>query len=298
VRVPLGTLSVRSYVADVEHHSVGDPAAVVLSSVFPTKGPANRFSAALFIEKEGFDQILEATNLAERFDIAVMSTKGLSVIASRLLIEQLRVPVYVLHDFDQVGFSILGTLRRSTRRYRFTRKVEVIDLGLTLEDIKKYKLKPETQELSHKPRTLRQNGATAADIAFLQGNQRVELNMLTSDELVELIEDKLTKVGITKVVPDADLLVTAYRRACHIGLLNRALAAAADDARRRAAEIDLPDDLVGCVRAYLQEHPEEPWDAAVATLAHNALAGAGSDDTSGRERPVSGDGRVERKDRT
>jgi DNA topoisomerase VI subunit B len=283
--VPLGTLAVRRYLAGADQLQVTDPGLDLIDSTFPTKGPANRFGAALFIEKEGFDEILKAARIAERFDIAAMSTPGMSITASRFLVEHLNIRLLVLHDFDQSGFSILGTLRRSTRRYQFSRRVDVIDLGLTLADIEHYGLEPEDQRLTQATSTLRRNGAMPADVAFLQGNRRVELNMLTSDQLVELIEIKLTAMGITKVVPDPDLLAFAYRRACQIGLLNRALAAAADGARRQAAEIDLPDDLVGRVRAYLEEHPEEPWDAAIARLADDVLPGAGSDHGSSREPP-------------
>jgi hypothetical protein len=283
--LPLGTLAVRGYLAETGLQQVTDPGLKLICSDFPTKGPANRFGAVLFIEKEGFDEILKAAKIAERYDIAIMSTKGMSVTASRLLVDRLHVPLLVLHDFDQSGFSIIGTLRRSTRRYRFTGRVNVIDLGLTLADIEQYGLQAEDQRLTQDESTLCRNGATPADIAFLQGNQRVELNTLTSDQLVELIETKLTAMGITKVVPDPDLLASAYRRACQIGLLNRALAAAADDARLRAAEVDLPDDLVDRVRAYLEEHPEEPWDSAIARLAEDVLPGAGSDHGSSRAPP-------------
>jgi hypothetical protein len=93
-------------------------------------------------------------------------------------------------------------------------------------------------------------------------------------------------MGIIKVVPEPDVLASAYRRTCEIGVLNRALGAAADDARRQAAEIDLPADLLDHVRAYLREHREEPWDGAVASLVDHPLAGAGPDDRSGRAPPV------------
>lgn len=283
--VPLGTLAVRRYLAEAGQHQVMDPGLDLIDSTFPTKGPASRFGAVLFIEKEGFDEILKAARIAERFDVAAMSTKGMSITASRFLVEHLNVRVLVLHDFDQSGFSILGTLRRSTRRYQFVGRVDVIDLGLTLADIEHYGLEPEEQRLTQAASTLRRNGATPADIAFLQGNRRVELNMLTSDQLVELIETKLTAMGITKVVPEPDVLAFAYRRACRVALLNRALAAAADGARRRAAGIELPEHVVDQVRAYLREHPEEPWDTAVASLVDHALSGAGPDERLGRAPP-------------
>lgn len=272
--LPLGTLAVRRYLDGVGRRTIADPALELVASTFPTSGPANRFGAVMFIEKEGFDEILKAAKIAERYDIAIMSTKGMSVTASRLLVDRLHVPLLVLHDFDQSGFSIIGTLRRSTRRYRFAGGVNVIDLGLTLADIERHGLEAEDQRLTQGESTLRLNGATPADIAFLRAGQRVELNALSSDQLVELIETKLKGVGITKVVPDEGVLVTAYRRACQVALLNRALKAAADDAAEKAKSVDVPVDLVDQVREHLRDHPDEPWDGAVAELVINALAGA------------------------
>ena len=156
--------------------------------------------------------------------------------------------------------------------------VDVTDLGLTLADIEQYSLAAEDQRLTQAASTLRRNGATTADVAFLKGNQRVELNALTSDEFVELIEAKLTGLGITKVVPDADLLTIAFRRAYQVALLNRALEAAAEDADQEATSVDVPDDLAEQVQAYLVDHPDEPWDDAIAGLVDNALPSAGSDD--------------------
>jgi hypothetical protein len=115
---------------------------------------------------------------------------------------------------------------------------------------------------------------TAADVAFLEG-----------DLLVDLIDTKVTTMGITKLVPEPDVMAPAYRRACQFGTLNHALGAAAEDARRRAAAIELPEDLVDRVRTYLDEHPEEPWDSAIACLAEDVLPGAGSDHGSNRAPP-------------
>ena len=75
----------------------------------------------------------------------------------------------VLHDFDKSGFSILGTLRRDTRRYAFRNRIEVVDLGLRLEDVEDSGL--ETEDVVHRSdpaANLRENGATAEEIAFLR----------------------------------------------------------------------------------------------------------------------------------
>ena len=49
------------------------------------------------------------------------------------------------------------------------------------------------------------NGATNAEIGILL-NERVELNAMTSDVLIAMIERKLKTYGLKKVVPEDDLL--------------------------------------------------------------------------------------------
>jgi DNA topoisomerase VI subunit A len=93
----------------------------------------------LFIEKEGFDPILKAARIAEKFDLAIMSTKGMSVTAARALADEMchdyDIPLLLLHDFDKSGFAIAGTLQRDTRRYEFQNSITTIDLGLSLADV-------------------------------------------------------------------------------------------------------------------------------------------------------------------
>ena len=59
-------------------------------------------------------------------------------------------------------------------------------------------------------RLLRDYGATPEEIEFLL-EERVELNALTSEQLVALVELKLTAYGLKKVVPDEELLAETYR---------------------------------------------------------------------------------------
>lgn len=263
--VPLGTIGVRDYLAG-RSNDHRRPRATA-SPRYPTHGPANRYSAVIFIEKEGFGELFRAAGIAERYDVAIMSTKGMSVTASRTLIASLHVPVLVLHDFDQAGFAIIGTLRRSTRRFRYHGKPHVIDIGLTLDDIEQYGLEAEYQQLRQSAEALRRNGATTADIAFLAEDQRVELNMLTSEQFVEMVEAKLEANGIGKVVPEREVLEAAYRRAFEV----RAIEAAADKVAKEAAEAAaaavVPEDIGDRVRDYLEENPGLPWDDALFELA-------------------------------
>ena len=121
-RIGLGTVAVRKYIAQWHADLATDGASMELAHEYPTRGPANRYRYALFIEKEGFQPLLEAAQIAERYDLAIMSTKGMSVTAARQLVERLSeqgVTILVCHDFDKSGFSILHTLQSDTRRYRF-----------------------------------------------------------------------------------------------------------------------------------------------------------------------------------
>ena len=102
-------------------------------------GPTGGISGVLFCEKEGFNPLFKTVDLANRYDLMIVSTKGVSVTAARQLIDNVcgdnGLPLFVLHDFDVAGFMIFGTLQRDTRRYQFSNALEVIDLGLRLGDI-------------------------------------------------------------------------------------------------------------------------------------------------------------------
>lgn len=135
--VPLGTIEVATYLRNAGEPKWHNP--VVQMPKIDTCGPEGCYNAILFVEKEGFNEIFEAVHLAERYDIAIMSTKGISVTASRRLVDELcdrhDMPLFVLHDFDKSGLTILKTLREDTRRYSFDNSIEVIDLGLRLDDV-------------------------------------------------------------------------------------------------------------------------------------------------------------------
>jgi hypothetical protein len=282
--VPLGTVDVRDYLEGVAGHVVRAPSIRIDEERYPTKGPQHRFSGILFCEKEGFLPLFKAVHLAERFDITIMSTKGLSVTAARHLVEQLcsryGVPLLVLRDFDKSGFSIVGTLRRDTRRYEFTRDFNVIDLGLRLEDVEEWELESEEVLYSKKqgdPRpNLFENGATEEEAAFLVADgdpadgyhgERVELNAFASADLIAFIETKLRENNITKVIPDEDTLTAAYRRAAEAVLLKQRTTALAQAIHAKAEQIRVPKELARKVKRALKQQPTLSWDDALLQMA-------------------------------
>ncbi|MEK6676762.1 MAG: hypothetical protein AABZ47_14055 [Planctomycetota bacterium] len=264
---PLGTISVREYLQSVKIHEVADPEVDVAGRKYPTCGPLNRFGAILFIEKEGFFPLLDRVKLAKRYDLALMSTKGVSNVASRCLVDSLcgqyDIPLLVLHDCDVDGLKILETLRESTQRYEFRNRFRVVDLGLRLADVTEWKL--EAEPVRHSRRVdgmLKLYGASQEEIDFLTA-QRVELNAFTSDAFVKWLEAKLADNGVQKIVPDQVTLEDAYRRAVHVAELERAIENIGDAARGAAAAAKIPRDLGRRVKSALKADPTLTWDEAV-----------------------------------
>ncbi len=265
-RIGCGTIEVGNYLHELKEPDIV-PAEFADASV-DIVGPSGNLAAVLFCEKEGFNPLFRAVNLANRYDLMIVSTKGVSVTAARLLIDNVcgnhDLPLFVLHDFDVAGFLILGTLQRDTRRYQFSSHVEVVDLGLRLADIAGLEREPAAASRVNAGilgGQLAENGATDAEIAILL-SERVELNAMPSDALIAMIERKLKDYGLEKVVPDDDdLLADTYRAFHHSQELRKKFEKIKDGFK--VAEIELPTNLKEQVRAVLDEHDDLRWDDAV-----------------------------------
>lgn len=276
--VALGTIEVRDYLNNIKTHTIRDPEIRLSDKLYPTNGPKNRYQAILYIEKEGFHPHLEAAKIQERYDVALMSTKGLSTTASRLLVDSVcsehNIPLLVFHDFDFAGFSILYTLSESNRRYRYKGKHQVIDLGIRLEDIEKYDLESESVfygKRGYDPSAmLKRNGATQAEIDFLYhglgDGERVELNAFTSDQFIEWIESKLEANGIKKLIPDNTTLEDAFRRAITTAHIDKKTKEILEDAKAEGAAATVPDDLKEQIEDILEDNPALSWDQAIQEL--------------------------------
>jgi hypothetical protein len=64
-----------------------------------------------------------------------------------------QITLFVLHDFDKSGFTILRTLQCDTRRYAFENQIEVVDLGLRLADVLECGLEREAMQYRESPET-------------------------------------------------------------------------------------------------------------------------------------------------
>ena len=157
-----------------------------------------------------------------------------------------------------------GTLQRDTRRYSFENAIEVVDLGLRLDDIDGLQSESVYNRGSDYAvrSNLIENGATEDEVEFLL-RRRVELNAMTSPQLIEFIERKLRAVGVAKIIPDDETLEHAYRRIRVHDLMDNRIRALQEEVEAEAAAEPMPKDLACQVATMLREDPEMPWDAAL-----------------------------------
>jgi hypothetical protein len=290
-QVPLGTLEVDHYLNGAEGDpKMGEREWMNLGADYPTKGPLNRYGGIFFIEKEGFKLLLHEVKLAERYDLAIMSTKGQSVVAARKLVDNLcydgegGVPLLILHDFDVSGMRIKQTLvsvsdaayENERIRYDFHNKIQYIDLGLRLDDVEKWNLTPE-RDMSKKRISTADLDVTDAERAFLNRRDRVELNEFASGQFIEWIESKLAEHGIKKVVPDNEVLDLAYRRAYQTAYLNRNSHILIHKATAAVGSAKIPTTLRARINKAIKADPTQSWDRVLAKIAgkHDSRRGNG-----------------------
>jgi len=260
--VGLGSLAVRDYVNRVGKLKLEaaefDPAGIA------TCGPDGSFGAVLYVEKEGFMPLFQRVRLAKRYDIAIMSAKGMSNTASRTLVDAIcrgDVPLLVLHDFDSAGIIIKDTLENDTRRYSYKNAPRVIDLGLQYVDIEGLLSEPNDSKISNG--RLRQAGLDEEAIAFLR-TERVELNAMASRQLINFVEAKLQQHGIKKVIPNRDTLADTYREFAASDRLSEAIEELKERLEQESeSPIEVPADLEAKVKKLIAENPDITWHHAV-----------------------------------
>ena len=266
-RIGCGTIEVGNYLRAIRKPKV--VSAGFDDAGVSVVGPSGGFSGVLFCEKEGFNPLFKAVDLANRYDLMIVSTKGVSVTSARRLIDEVcgdnDLPLFPLTDFDLAGFMIRATLKRDTRRYTFSNEVEVVDLGLRLDDIEGLEREPAAATKLN-PVMLREqlaeNGATPAEIAILI-NERVELNAMPSDALVAMIERKLGAYGLKKVVPAEDVLAETYREFRRSEQLREKFEEMEAEFDGEDEDEAVPRKLADKVRAVLKKYADLRWDDAV-----------------------------------
>jgi hypothetical protein len=171
------------------------------------------FNKILYTEKEGFADIFQHHQLAERYDLAIASGKGFPVVAVRDLFARAwagNYRLFVLHDADPAGYGIARTIAEETDRMPGY-SVEVVDLGLTVADAIDRNLPREAFVRTHGLQRKTSERFNELERDWFVGTRghgsqylchRVELNAFNPPDLVAYIEDKLAANGADdKIVP-------------------------------------------------------------------------------------------------
>lgn len=247
-----------------------------------TIGPNNRFNNVLFIEKEGFDAILKASGIAEKYDLGIMSTKGVPVEAACQLVNKLSsngVKIFVLHDFDFAGFKIVQTLKTGTRLSPGT---PIIDLGFRIADIQDLQSEAVNYAQDTDPRYyLKRCGVTEDECNFLvrknsyfRGHwfgERVELNAMTSDQFISWLEKKLKAQGVQKVVPEVETVTRNFLRATFFISLKKEMEYFKNEFSEK--NIQIPKDLFERIAKFTKDNPTVSWDEAAYRIAEEIEEG-------------------------
>jgi hypothetical protein len=284
-KIGLGTTEVAHYRARWTNGlALGDTDFDMPEWKVETHGPHHRYGGVVIVEKGGIADVLRQAGVDDRNDVAIIGNQGQSVEAELVLADALGrvdVPILLLTDFDRQGFTIAENLRAGTWRHRYQNRVQAIHIGLRLDQI--FGLGGLASEspggLEDEPigrntlehvgdDRLRECGATEEEIALLR-TRRVELNALTTEQLVALVERALAEHGIAKVIPDAEHLEAAWRAAKAHAEIAEAVEEANKRAERWQAE-SVPGDLEERIREILEINPEMSWDAALRKITEEA----------------------------
>jgi hypothetical protein len=243
---------------------------------YANASPEYRFGGVLFIEKEGFNQAILESGLLEKYDLALASTKGQSVIALRSLLDEMvtRNPdfkIFTMTDFDISGASIRTTLTGDNqRRYVFDNEIITIPVCVTWPQAQELHdrglsepVKIEKDEVTKRYLTLTRDYGLPYEAAFflIDSMRRVEINAYTTPELLEVIESAISP-HCKKVLPDREHLVGAWRDQKVAAELRSQQKALQDT----FADQQPPYGLLDEIAVGMQADPSLSWDEALAKL--------------------------------
>lgn len=249
--------------------------------------PEWQFNKVLFVEKRGFNQMLKESGTLRKYNMAIVSTAGYAPRAAKALMQDFEdrgIAIYVLHDCDMFGYNIHAKVEGGGRTFVYP--LQATDIGLKVEDVEGLGLEPEQSAIGADYSGMLQQFDDDAAAFFMPSSepvgrsargrpmyryQRVELNALTNEQLLALIDRKIPddpllppKDALDELVDDAadtdDVLKEALVRAVY------------EVAPSLVADIDDADDK-GDVRTKLQTKLEKGENYHWATAFKSVVTG-------------------------
>ncbi len=192
--LPLGTIDVIDHINSIQQNRIYQETETIYS--IPDE---LQFNHVLFIEKQGFNIILKESGLLNRLNLGIMSTQGFATRAVKRLMKHFinkGIKVYVLHDCDIAGYLISDKFKSGSDTFR--EELDVVRIGLTLEDVDRMNKREYVEEVTYQNSYKDSlNILTPEEEEFFVKDirkniyRRVELNTLTSPELISFIESRI-----------------------------------------------------------------------------------------------------------
>lgn len=258
--IPLGTIAVQNY-----------------------SRPQWTFNKIIFIEKEGYFASLREVGFPEKYDCALLSSKGYASRAVKDLFDLLgetdeEIQFFCVHAADAAGTKIFETLQEATNA-RPGRKVRVINLGLDPDEAVEMDLQVESFESNRRRPVADYVSYEWSD--WLQSH-RVELNAMSTPEFIDWLEGKLEEYGVGKVIPTEEVLVKTFEESAERVIRARVMEEILEkNLFEKQVEIELLKskiqinqatmDIREKVSDKLYENPLNRWDAPVNEMASEII---------------------------
>lgn len=197
VEMPVGTKDVLDYIHDKPVNKIITSEAKIYSIPIHL-----RFNKVLFIEKEGFNDILTRSGLVDELGLGIISTKGFGTRAAKKLILHLidnNVKVYLFNDCDIAGYLIHEKFASGSNTFEQALPVE--HLGLTVADIDDLGKRDKAEVATYRrPYNDALEMLTEDEREFFIADpyayqkrkfRRVEINALTTPEIIAYLRERI-----------------------------------------------------------------------------------------------------------
>jgi len=254
--------------------------------------PEWTFNKVLYIEKEGFFEILKEAKWPERHDCALVTSKGFASRAARDVIDLLGdsgegLLFFCIHDADASGTLIYQSLMEATKA-RPERRVEILNLGLEPEEGRRMGLQVEKPEETKRAKPVAEY-VSEEDKEWLQ-DSRIELNAMDTPRFISWLDEKMEQFGQGKLIPPIEILTKELREGTELVVRETITAAILEEAgidekvdnRMKELEPVLEKhgkDLEKTIEKCLLSEPTRIWREPVKFLAERILLSNDSEET-------------------
>jgi len=185
------------------------------SAQYPGPDKANKL---IIVEKMGHFELMVTNRFPERLDADLICSQGIGTRAVRraaIQAERQEIPMLYVHDYDIAGLEMLDTVKEESRRVKGMFVKAMTDLALNRKQIDALGLRWESVEQSRnriaKLRRLVKKGAVPPEEQDMLKGHRVELDALTPEQFLKLLEDTLRELDMGKTIPTEEQIEDAFR---------------------------------------------------------------------------------------